>query len=464
VRTAWGVFVALVIPVVANPVTAQPVEVPASWGGDLLSRPRLIGGAGGLREELGKKGVVFDTDLLLTPQDVVSGGRSTGAKLWGNVDYTLNIDTDKLGLWPGGFFKFSADTGMGSNVLANSGAIVPVNSAALLPASNSRTTALMNATFMQFLSPRFGLFAGKINTLDFGKQEFYGDYSTQFQNLAFVTPMTFEQVPFAAFGGGIIALPTEDIIVSALALDATGTPNSNDLGHAFKDGTMVAGGGAVTVRPLSLVGHQGFGFSWSDKQRLSLNQDPSNIERFLATEKFPRLAAPGPALQRIIARFFPELLVPTQPASRKSSSWSLNYGFDQYLWQPTGDPKHGIGVFFSFGISDGNPNPIKYAFLAGIGGKGVVPGRQDDSFGIGIARTEFSDDFVRFLRQRLNLGLAHEDTIEAYYNFAVTQWLTATPDLQIVFPALKKVLDASGAQLTNVDTTVVAGLRLRARF
>jgi porin len=461
---AWRVVVALVMTAVASAASAQPIDVPPTWGGDLSSRPRLTGSWGGLRDELGKKGVVFDTDLLLTPQDVVSGGRSIGAKLWGNVDYTLNVDTDKLGLWPGGFFKFSADTGFGSNVLANSGAIVPVSTTALLPASNTRNTALMNATFMQFLSPQFGVFAGKINTLDFGKQEFYGDYSTQFQNLAFVTPMTFEQVPFAAFGGGVIALPTEDIIASVLALDASGTPISNDVGHAFKDGAMVVGGGGVTVRPWSLVGHQGLGFSWSDKQRLSLTQDPSNIERFLVTEKFPRLAAPGPALERILARFFPELLVPNQPASRRSDSWSMNYGFDQYLWQPAGDSKHGVGVFFSFGVSDGNPNPIKYAYLAGIGGKGVVPGRDDDSFGLGFARSEFSDDFVRFLRQRLALGLAYEDTIEMYYNFAVTQWLSATPDLQIVLSALKKALGSSGSQLTDIDTTVVAGFRLRARF
>ena len=31
-------------------------------------------------------------------------------------------------------------------------------------------------------------------------------------------------------------------------------------------------------------------------------------------------------------------------------------------------------------------------------------------------RTQFSNDFVPFLRQRLNLGLQHEDAIEMYYN------------------------------------------------
>jgi len=70
--------------------SAQPVEVPPTWGGDFWSRPRLTGNWGGLRDELGKKGVVFDVDLLVTPMGVLSGGRNTGGNTWGNVDYTLN--------------------------------------------------------------------------------------------------------------------------------------------------------------------------------------------------------------------------------------------------------------------------------------------------------------------------------------------------------------------------------------
>ena len=43
-------------------------------GGDFWSRPRLTGSWGGLRDELGKKGVVLDVDLLQTLQGVASGG------------------------------------------------------------------------------------------------------------------------------------------------------------------------------------------------------------------------------------------------------------------------------------------------------------------------------------------------------------------------------------------------------
>jgi porin len=461
-RKAQILFVGLILLIVPNLAWAQPYPTPDTWGGDILSRPRLTGDWGGTRDELGKEGVVFDLDLLLTPQTVLSGGRSVGSDFWGNVDYTLNLDTQKLGLWPGGFVKLQADTGFGSNAFKDSGTLVPVNTAALIPGPDERTTALMNATLTQFLSPQFGVFLGKINTLDSGVTEFYGDYRTQFENAMFSFPMTLEQVPISTFGGGAIAIPREDILLSATVLGASGTPDSNDVGQAF-DGVMVLGSGQLTVKPWGLVGHQSLNIEWNDQERFSLTQNPTNLAVLLLQTKFPRLGNPGPVLEGILAQTFPALLVPAQPPNRSSSSWAVSYAFDQYFWQPDGNPHHGLGLFFAFGASDGNPNPIDYSFLTGIGGKGVVPGRPDDNFGIGLARTQFSGDFVPFLRQALNLGLQHEDGIEMYYNAAITGWLNLTADLQIINPGLKKMQNAAG-QLTNVDTAVVFGTRLRVRF
>jgi Carbohydrate-selective porin, OprB family len=125
--------------------------------------------------------------------------------------------------------------------------------------------------------------------------------------------------------------------------------------------------------------------------------------------------------------------------------------------------RSGIGLFFTFGASDGNPNPLQYFYNLGIGGNGVVPGRPQDTFGIGWARTQFSGDFVPLLRQTLDLGLTVEDAIELYYNAVVTAWLNATLDLQIVNPGLKKALDASGT-LRGVNTAVMPRLRLYVRF
>jgi porin len=442
--------------------SAQPVAVPDTWGGDFWSRPRLTGSWGGLRDELGKKGVVFDADLLLTPQGVLSGGRDTGVELWGNADYTLNVDTDKLGLWPGGFFKIYAGSSFGESVFNDSGALVPVNTLMLIPEPNEPSTGLMQATVMQFLSPRFGLLAGKLFTLDAGAGEFAGNYRTQFLNGGLAMPMSLALVPISAYGGGVVALPWKDVALSVLVLDPSGTVMNNDVTEAFDDGVMVLGTGQVAITPFGLRGTQRAGFMWSDKKRLSLDQDPSNLARFLLTERFPRLGDPGPALRRILERFFPQLLVPVQPAKREDSTWAMFYGFDQYLWHPGSDRSRGVGVFFNFGASDGKVNPIKYSYSMGVGGKGVVPGRPHDTFGVGWARTEFSDDFLPFLREQLRLGLEREDAVEIFYNASITAWLNATVDLQVIEPALTRTLGSSG--LESVDTTVVAGLRLYMRF
>ena len=462
---AWwlllGFFVVLAGPGVA---TAQ-ITPPPTYAGDLWARPRLSGDWGGFRDELAKKGVVFDADMLLMPQGVLTGGRDTDAAFWGNAEYTLNLDTGKAGLWPGGFLKVMGLTGFGDTVDTQSGSLLPANTTWLFPKPNTNTSALTNATFTQFLSKEFGLTAGKIFVLDNFHREFTGNWRTQFENVALAFPAAGALVAFSAYGGGIIALPSKDIELSLLAIDPSGTMTNSDITEAFRDGVMVVGSGKVTIKPFGLLGSQNLGFYWSNKERIELRQDPANTARLLLRERFPLLGDPGPVLLRILQRFFPAALTPVQPLATSNNTWTVFYGFDQYLWQPAGHPHRGIGAFFTFGVSDGVVNPIKYSYNLGIGGNGVVPGRPDDNFGIGWARTEVSNNFLPLLRQ-LGLGLDREDAIEMYYNAAVTSWLGATADLQIVDPAIKKTLSSSGSsgRLRNIDTAVIAGLRLYIRF
>ncbi len=447
----------------AAPAAAQPIDEPKTYAGDLWSRPRLTGDWGGFRDQLATRGIRFDVDLLLSPQGVPTGGFDTGAEFWGNAEYTLNVDTGKAGLWPGGFLRVNAISGFGETVTSDTGVLAFVNTGNLLPNSDQPGTGLEGLTFMQFVSHQVGFVAGKVFLLDGVQGEFSGNFRTQFLNLGLTIPLASALVPVSAYGGGVVVLPWEGVVLSALAIDPSGTVMNNDVSEAFRDGVLVLASAKVDIKPFGLVGHQSVSGLWSNKERPSLTQDPSNIARGLLQEQFPRLADPGPVLTRILTRFFPELLVPVQPLNEKSDTWAVFYNFDQYLWQPTGDPKRGIGIFFTFGASDGNPNPIKYSYSMGIGGNGVVPGRPNDNFGLGWARSEVSGQFVPFLRQQLPLGLNREDAIEMYYNAALTPWLNVTADLQIVNAALDKALGASG-QLEDVNTAVVAGLRVYTRF
>jgi porin len=63
--------------------------------------------------------------------------------------------------------------------------------------------------------------------------------------------MTLQQVPASAFGGGIIGLPTEGTTLSLLALGSEGIPADNNVGNAFKNGTMVVVSAQVRIKQLS---------------------------------------------------------------------------------------------------------------------------------------------------------------------------------------------------------------------
>jgi porin len=408
--------------------------------------------------------VVLDLDLLQFLQVVASGGQDEVARYFGLAEYTLNVDTQKLGLWPGGFLRVQGMSGFGESVDSASKAFIPPSLVSLLPLPGETTTGLMNLTFMQFLSPHFAAVAGKMSGLGADENAFAHDYHTTFVNAALDFNMATALFPLTAFGGGLVILPWEGAVFTAAALDPDGTATNNDISEAFKDGVLVAAEGRITIKPFGLVGHQLLGGGWSNKERGSLRQDPSNLARLLLTQQFPRLANPGVFLERFLERFFPSLLVPVQPLNQVNYTWTVYYNFDQYLWSPEGVPDRGIGVFFRFGASDGVANPIKYTYNVGIGGKGLVPGRPCDNFGIGWARTELSDNFVPFLRQQLRLGLGHEDAIELYYNAAIAPWINAALDLQIIDQALARTFDASGTRLRDLDTAVVLGLRVYARF
>jgi len=205
-RSVWPLVLGLVALVPAG--AGAQVTAPETYAGDLWSRPRLTGDWGGLRDQMAKKGIVLDVDVLQILQGVGTGGRDTGVAYDGLVNYELNLDTGKLGLWPGGFLKAKAFTGYGDTVDQDSGAPLPVNFLRLLPQpDNSTTSALMNLTFAQFLSTRFGVFAGKMYTLGGDDNAFAHNYNTQFLNTALNFNTTLGFVPWSAYGGGVAVLP-----------------------------------------------------------------------------------------------------------------------------------------------------------------------------------------------------------------------------------------------------------------
>jgi porin len=411
---------------------------------------------------MAKKGVTLDLDLYWMPQAILSGGNDGAAiGTWGNAIAALKVDTGKAGLWPGGYFKVQTATSFGSNLISDVGTIVPANISWLVP-SVEPDTGLQEFTYTQFLSPHFAFTVGKINSIS-PTGVLHGDYTADFQNTALIGPMTFALMPLSAYGAGVVILPSHNVHLAAIVLDPNGTIMNNDLGDAFDDGVTVLVNADLKIKPGGLNGHQNLTFSWSSKDRTSLVQDPGNVRRIFLESNFPLLGDPGPILSDI----FDKLGVPpnADPLNTEDDTWTVVYSFEQFVWQPAGDPTRGLGIFFSAGLSDGNPNPVKSSVSLGLVGKGVVPNRPGDNFGIGWARTNYSEDFLRDLRDLpVNLGLDNEDVVELYYNAAVTPWLRVSPSLQIISPALNKTVDPVSQDFKNIDTTYIAGVRIGVRF
>lgn len=444
------------------PLHAMPYDTPDTWGGDLESRARLTGNWGGVRDDMAKRGVVLDMDVYWVPQKITSGGRDTASGDWGNAVLTLNVDTQKLGLWPGGFFKLQTVTSFGDTLLKETGSIVPANMSWMLP-TITPDTGVQELTYTQFLSPHFGVFLGKINAVA-PTNALHGDYTTGFQNTGVNIPLALAMVPLSAYGIGALYLPSHDVTLAGMVLDANGTIKNDNVSSAFDDGIMALASADLKIRPWGLPGHQNLTVAWSNKDRTSLIQDPANIAGLLLTARFPRLGNPGPILGEILDAANVPAKIPPEPLNKESETWAAVYSFEQFVWQPAGDQKRGIGTFFSFGVSDGKANPVRYSYSLGLVGKGVVTGRPNDDFGLAWARTEFSDNFVPYLRERFNLGLDHEDVVELYYKASITPWLDVTPSFQVVSPGLNKVFNASKPGFEDLDTAYIAGVRVGIRF
>jgi porin len=139
---------------------AQEPPPATPYSGDLWQRSALSGDWGGRRNELAAKGVTIDMDITQVGQGVVNGGKSGAWQYGGRGNIIINADTQKLGLWPGGFFTLEAEVNWASAVNANTGALMPVNNNQLFPLPRGDIFAVPAWNFTQFFSPYAGVFIG----------------------------------------------------------------------------------------------------------------------------------------------------------------------------------------------------------------------------------------------------------------------------------------------------------------
>jgi porin len=426
----------------AEPPAAAERHTPAGlvplidYTGDIWTRPRLLGDLGGSRTDLANKGIQFDINFTQIMQSVVDGGLDTGTRYGGTIDYNIVFDLHRMGVLPGAIIKFRGESRYGESVNGIAGPILPVNADGSFPLTDELDEdipfTITTLTYMQFLSEHIGFLIGKFDTIDGDPNEFAsGRGTSQFMNGNLVFPTSpILMAPYSTLGAGIILVPAHGVTISSVVYNITDSSTTTGFGD-IGDGAAWLTEAQFQYKLGELPGGQNIGFGYA------FDSEFADLGGRLVFQ-------PGQGLAR----------------ATKDSTWAAYWSAWQYVWVNDDSEapidlmngvqdRQGVGLFARFGFSDKDTNTIEWTASGGLGGKGIIPGRERDTCGVGVFYLSVQPDL---LIERFGVG-DHSQGLEAYYNLSITPATNLSFDLQI-----------ADSPLPDTDTAVILGLRLGLRF
>jgi porin len=416
------------------PPSAEPDFTTGLW-----TRSNLLGDAGGLRSSLWNYGITFGIQDTNEVWGNPSGGIQRGSAYDGLTLMSIGLDTQRAFGWQGGTFNISAFQIRGQNISTNNLLNLQTVSGILA----APTTRLWEVWYQQsFLDGRMDVKLGQ-QSID---QEFI---TSQYSSLFLNTMMGWPMVPSADLYAGGPAYPLSSLGVrlrgqlgngfTALA----GVFQDNPPGGPFNDDSQLRGstrwGGNFNLRTGAL---------FIAELQYALNQ-PSNgdmdygnhaaglpgtykLGMWFDTAAFPdqRFDSTGLSLADPASSGIPRML---------QNNFSLYGVVDQMIWRPAEDSPRSVGVFARLMGAPGDRNLVNFSVNAGITLKAPLPGRDDDTVGIGFgvakvspAAAALDQDTATFSGSPFPIR-GSETFIEVTYQIQATGWWQLQPDFQYVF-------------------------------
>jgi len=137
--------------------------------------------------------------------------------------------------------------------------------------------------------------------------------------------------------------------------------------------------------------------------------------------------------------------------AKQGDDYGLYVSVDQKLFRETTEDEQGLGVFARFADRTSETFRFSRFWSGGFSYAGLIPGRNKDVLGFGIAVQRAGDIY----RSRINREVDSEAVYELYYAVQLTDWLVVTPDIQYI--------DNPGGS-GGLGHAVAAGVRIRASF
>lgn len=370
------------------------------------------------RQRLEEQGIAIEAILTTDIMRNFDGGIKRNSTLLGNLDLTLEINTEKAGLWKDGTFLIY---GLGN---FNSGKLLTEIAGDFQATSNIEADeafklyeAWYEHRFSDYASLLFGLhdYNSEFDVVEYGGlflQSSFGISPDISQN----GPSIF---PVAALGTRLKAWPTENTYIMAALYDgvpgdpANPTRTSIRLGHG--DGLF----GALEI------GHT--------------VGDPGGLE-------YHKYAMGVWTLTAEIENFAGNI---------QDENNGIYFIGEKTLFEEDGS-RGSLGAFVQLGFTHADHNQVDSYWGAGLNYTGLFTSRPDDVAGLAVASARNGSDFMRYARDVDRAAVDHaETTIELTYQAMIQPWLTIQPDLQYVInPGMDR----------RLDNALVVGARIEVAF
>ncbi|NLX05053.1 MAG: carbohydrate porin [Phycisphaerae bacterium] len=408
------------------------------------------------RQELADEGIIVDGSIAQFLQGNAHGGLDTnsGLSYFGAPEVRVRLDFARMGLWEGGFVSLRGGMQFGRSLNCRAGTLSPVNFAAVVPMVEEAGQVTLSEYYLaQALSEKFVVVAGKVDILNGSDNMLLGSLERdQFLGAGMRTqPALNPFIPHTTMVLAGIWLPNDRVrlMTGILDNDPADTAKTTGFSALFngRDWFTVGQELDVKVAPWGRPGHQTFGYAWRSRPYRLMQDRPDCDSGFPGLKEFLDPAFWCGALDLARKRGIPPFF-----SSYRDSyhDWVVYYRFEQYVHQEAEDPRQGWGFYGRLGLSTGKSNPIERFYSLGWMGRGGIPERDNDNYGIGYYRSDMSDYLPDVLHVHSEQG------VEMFYNMELRPGVRLTPDLQVIVNP--------GAGFQNRDVAIVYGLRLQIYF
>jgi porin len=451
-RSAWlrrrhSLAIILLVPGFAG--LEARAEDPGIW-----ERENLTGNWGGARTALKEKGVEFGINYIGETLSVLSGGLRRGTTYEGRLDAVIESDLEKLVGWTGAkthVRAFQIHNG-GNNAADYVGSIAdPSNIDAV--ATTRLFTLWFQQEFGKVASVRIGQLAADdeflvSNTAGGLINGTFGWAAVMSANL----PSGGPAYPLATPGVRLQINPTDTVSILA------GVFSGDPAGSNCNDNPQICNKHGTTF---SFSG----GSFWLGEVQYQVNQD-KDAKGLAAAYKLGVWYHTGDrfADQRFGVDTTGAVVTlastPTPDPLNHRGDWGVYGVIDQMLWR---SDSGSASVFLRGGLAPSDRNLVSWYIDGGVGLKGLIPGRADDTLTFGIAHSHISLDAAALDQDTLLLSgppypiRSAETVFELSYIAQIAPWWTIQPDIQYIVRPGGNVPDPNDPTRTVGNAFVIGG-------